>query len=231
MPILRILCYNGSLVTWTVVSFTPAKFKPLIFSVSCFALSYTANMFILRILCEFMLVCQSQNYFTTGGLPPISSSWRQAPWDSRPSVFCFNWTLAAIVLLQHPLWPGDGSFVYSCYWPSPARSFSSPRPAGLTTIFYCLRFGTSLFVASYDSQGHGGGIRPRLHTGYTRWPFITLRHGPRRKHSLSIVEKAYLLTYCLAMDVLLHAYASAGMCLPSHCLVAGLFVAVHRILN
>jgi hypothetical protein len=32
-------------------------------------------------------------------------------------------------------------------------------------IFYCLRFETSLFVASYDSQGHGGGIRPRLHTG------------------------------------------------------------------
>jgi hypothetical protein len=34
----------------------------------------------------------------------------------------------------------------------------------LATIFYCLRFETSLFVASYDSQGHGGGIRPRLHT-------------------------------------------------------------------
>jgi hypothetical protein len=34
----------------------------------------------------------------------------------------------------------------------------------LVTIFYCLRFETSLFVASYDSQGHGGGIRPRLHT-------------------------------------------------------------------
>jgi hypothetical protein len=30
---------------------------------------------------------------------------------------------------------------------------------------YCLRFETSFFVASYDSQGHGGGIRPRLHTG------------------------------------------------------------------
>jgi hypothetical protein len=26
---------------------------------------------------------QSQSYFTTGGLPPINSSWRQAPWDSR----------------------------------------------------------------------------------------------------------------------------------------------------
>jgi hypothetical protein len=33
------------------------------------------------------------------------------------------------------------------------------------TIFYCLRFETSLFIASYDLQGHGGGIRSRLHTG------------------------------------------------------------------
>jgi hypothetical protein len=30
---------------------------------------------------------QSQSYFTTGGLPPISSSWRQAPWESRPEIF------------------------------------------------------------------------------------------------------------------------------------------------
>jgi hypothetical protein len=29
---------------------------------------------------------QSQSYFTTGGLPPISSSWRQAHWDSRPDI-------------------------------------------------------------------------------------------------------------------------------------------------
>jgi hypothetical protein len=32
------------------------------------------------------------------------------------------------------------------------------------TIFYSLRFETSLFVASYDSQSQGGGIRTRLHT-------------------------------------------------------------------
>jgi hypothetical protein len=36
----------------------------------------------------------------------------------------------------------------------------------LATIFYCLRFETSHFVASYDSQGHGEGILPRLHTGF-----------------------------------------------------------------
>jgi hypothetical protein len=48
---------------------------------------------------------------------------------------------------------------------SPAQSFPGPTPVGLLTIFYCLRFETSLFVASYYSQGYGGGIRTRLHTG------------------------------------------------------------------
>jgi hypothetical protein len=32
------------------------------------------------------------------------------------------------------------------------------------TIFCCLRFETSVFVVSYDSQGHGGSIRFGLHT-------------------------------------------------------------------
>jgi hypothetical protein len=58
----------------------------------------------------------------------------------------------------------DGSLVYNSYWSSPAQSFSSPSPVGLATIFYCLRYETSLFVASYDSQGYGGGIQSRLHT-------------------------------------------------------------------
>jgi hypothetical protein len=40
--------------------------------------------------------------------------------------------------------------------------------------FYCLRLETSLFVASYDSQGHGGGSRPRLHTGME--PSVTPNH-------------------------------------------------------
>jgi hypothetical protein len=38
-------------------------------------------------------------------------------------------------------------------------------PLGLRPYFTVSDFETSLFVASYDSQGHGGGIRPRLHTG------------------------------------------------------------------
>jgi hypothetical protein len=49
--------------------------------------------------------------------------------------------------------------------PRQDQSFSGLSPVGLATIFYFLRFETSIFVASYDSEGYGGGIRPRLHTG------------------------------------------------------------------
>jgi hypothetical protein len=66
------------------------------------------------------------------------------------------------------LWREDGSVVWTFCWTSPAQSVSDPSPLGLVTIFYCLRFETFLFVASYDSQGHGGGILPRLHTGMRR---------------------------------------------------------------
>jgi hypothetical protein len=54
--ILLVLWYNGSLITCTVVSLTTAKFKPLVFSMSGFALSHTSNMFILMILYDFCLL-------------------------------------------------------------------------------------------------------------------------------------------------------------------------------
>jgi hypothetical protein len=70
------------------------------------------------------------------------------------------------------LWREDGSVVYNCCWPSQAQLFSGPSPVGPANVFYCLRFETSLFVASYDSQGYGGGIQPRFHTGFTERPLI-----------------------------------------------------------
>jgi hypothetical protein len=71
-----------------------------------------------------------------------------------------------VVFVGRLFWRGDGSVFCICCWPSPAQSFSCPSPVGLVAKIYCLRFETSLFVTSYDSQGFGGGIRPRLHTGY-----------------------------------------------------------------
>jgi hypothetical protein len=55
MSVLLILCYNRSIVTWRVISLTAPKFRPLIFSMSGFALSYTVNMVILMILYDFCL--------------------------------------------------------------------------------------------------------------------------------------------------------------------------------
>jgi hypothetical protein len=51
---------------------------------------------------------------------------------------------------------------------------------GLTTIFCGLRFETSLFVASYNSLGHGGGFQPCLDTGMN----AVLRERERERERL-----------------------------------------------
>jgi hypothetical protein len=64
-----------------------------------------------------------------------------------------------------------------------------PSPFGFVTIFYSLIFETSLFVASYDTQGHGGGIRPRLHMCLSlslRSSLYNLRKHRFHRYSLTI---------------------------------------------
>jgi hypothetical protein len=66
----------------------------------------------------------------------------------------------------------DLSFLYAA---GPRqRTFSGPSLLVLVTIFYCLRIETSLFIASYGSQGHGGNIRPRLHTDLAELEVLVL---------------------------------------------------------
>jgi hypothetical protein len=72
-----------------------------------------------------------------------------------------------------------------------SRQRSHPRvrvPLALATIFYFLRFESSIFVASYDSHGCRGGIRPSLHT-----TVIQTQHVPCRKNSFF---------YCCVMPLL-----------------------------
>jgi hypothetical protein len=71
-----------------------------------------------------------------------------------------------------------------CCWPSPAQSFSGLSPVGLVTIFYCLRFETSLFVASYDSQSYGGDIQPHTGIQFTNELLFTSAREPNRNHRL-----------------------------------------------
>jgi hypothetical protein len=64
-------------------------------------------------------------------------------------------------------------WVYNCCWSSPAQSFSGPSPAGLMTIFYCLRFGTS---PTWMARS------PYLYPPGTGWHYYTPRQwvGTRR---------------------------------------------------
>jgi hypothetical protein len=76
------ICYSGSLDAWTVVSLTTAKFKSLIFSVSGFALSYTANMLILTILYDFCLSTAQFCYIIIyiWNVSHVQIADRYAPW-------------------------------------------------------------------------------------------------------------------------------------------------------
>jgi hypothetical protein len=138
---------------------------------------------------------QSRSYFTTGGLPPISSSWRQTSWDSRPVIYFQLYTCCRSPYAISPLMRGCISN-FQLLLTSPAHAillseshgtnghillsqirdftnledqvplFISPR--NRMARLYPQVLG-SLFVASYDSQGYAGGVRPRLNTGYLTW--------------------------------------------------------------
>jgi hypothetical protein len=105
---------------------------------------------------------QSQSHIVTDG-QSVSQSRCRAPPGAYDQIFITVWQLWSCFCEAPSVTRGRVCLLYML----PAQSFSGPSPLGLETIFYCLRFETSHFVASYDSQGHGGGIRPRLHTGYS----------------------------------------------------------------
>jgi hypothetical protein len=140
-------------------------------------------------------VLQSQSYFRTGGLLPISSSWRQAPWDSWHSNFIFQlntcgyspcvtfslmtgWVCRLQLLLVLAstviLWSESrGTHDHILLF----QTRDSPSLEGQVPIFISPRTRDawlypqalgSLFVISYDSQGYSGDIRPRFHMGLSR---------------------------------------------------------------
>jgi hypothetical protein len=133
---------------------------------------------------------QGQGYIATDGRS-ISKSWCRAPSGAHDQIFIIVWQLRYFVYAAGPRqrslsrvrvpWisrpyfslsvlripfsspPTTSRVTVEVYEPVSTR-VTGPSPLGLATIFYCLSFQTSLFVPSYDSQDHGGGIRTRLHT-------------------------------------------------------------------
>jgi hypothetical protein len=90
--------------------------------------------------------------------------------------FLFLSDSCGYVDVGRPLWREDGSVVYNRCWPLPAQSFSGPSPAGLMTIFYCLRFQTPPTCRAWSMYLYPPG------TGwpsYTSWHWVPFSSPPR----------------------------------------------------
>jgi hypothetical protein len=107
------------------------------------------------------------------------------------------------------------NLLYNCFWALPEQSLLGRNPAELTAIFYCLIWDSpnleghvhvfisprnrvaklypralcSLFVDSYDSQGYGGGILTRLHTGLQSSLFNDFKDGKTLKYTWCIAHQ------------------------------------------
>jgi hypothetical protein len=127
-------------------------------------------------------------------LPPISSSWRRAPWDPRPVLFSTEhcsyspyvtssltrrWVcrLQLLLVLARAAIPGsESSRTHGPYFNVSDSRISQPGGSGPRIYTPRNRMArlqpqvlSSIFTASYDLQGYAGGIRTRLHTGKTEY--------------------------------------------------------------
>jgi hypothetical protein len=199
MPILRTLCYNGSLVTWTVVSLAAEKFKPLIFNwqlrvrvtlrLAVYHQSVRLGDKPLRLTTSIFF---STEHFRSWSLPyNILSEERMGL--SFTSADGPRQRLTELESSRDYLTTDDPSASLSCnkahIWGLRADFYYCQTVAGLlmwsalsderTGLLFTIVAGPCqrvrvpwdsrpYFAVSdlrLDSQGHGGGIRPRLHTG------------------------------------------------------------------
>jgi hypothetical protein len=116
---------------------------------------------------------QSESYVTTDG-QSASLSWYKAPIRGlRPDFFfrsAYGMRLTVTFLIP---WVALSDERTGLSFVCAAGPCQRSLPRGLVSWDSRPYFTVSdlrlLFVASYDSQGHGGGIRPRLHTGTILW--------------------------------------------------------------
>jgi hypothetical protein len=120
MPILRILCYNGSLVAWTVIRLTTAKFKPRIFYVCrrlvlcCKYFHSQDSVWLLLVACIILFY----NCLHRGVWKPCANcgpvcTFKNLQWCGEP------WFLGAAILRGRslPLIPRRGKHTRH-YWPN-----------------------------------------------------------------------------------------------------------------
>jgi hypothetical protein len=104
-------------------------------------------------------LAESESSVTTDG-QSASLSWNKVPICGLRPDFYYYQTLADLLMLGSlSLTRGQVCRLQLLLVLAGAVILMS-ESVGLATIFYCLRFETSLFVASYDSQSYSGDIQP-----------------------------------------------------------------------
>jgi hypothetical protein len=113
----------------------------------------------------FSTYSQSQSHTVTDR-QSVSKSWCRAPSGAHDQIFITIWQLQSCFCGTSSLTGGRVCLLYVLLALASAVIL---RSESFRTRDHILLSQISLFVASYDSQGHGGNIRPRLHTGYSAY--------------------------------------------------------------
>jgi hypothetical protein len=130
---------------------------PKVLSCTISYYNYEYNVIIIN---PFKPESESKPCVTTDG-QSASLSWNKAPiWGLRPDLYYCQTVAGALSLRRGRVYRLQ---LLLALVSAVVLGFES---RGTCDIFYCLKFETSVFVASYDSEDCGGGIRPRLHAEF-----------------------------------------------------------------
>jgi hypothetical protein len=94
----------------------------------------------------------------------VSKSWCQAPSGAHDQIFITVWQLRSCFHGVPSLTRGRICLLYMLLALASAV-FRGSESLGTRDHILLSQFWDFFFVASHDLQGHGGGIRPLLHTG------------------------------------------------------------------
>jgi hypothetical protein len=132
----------GDLIFWTFIQLVTTVHKSLSDTAIFFDWTLHGNYSDFQLNCH---LSQSQSHVATEG-QSVRKSWSRAPSGAHDKIFITVWHLRSC-FCEAPFLTRGRSGLYVCCWLLSAQSFSGPSPMGLATIFCCLRFETSLFVA------------------------------------------------------------------------------------
>jgi hypothetical protein len=150
---------------------------------------------------------ESESYITTDG-QSASLSLNKAPiWGLRPDYYYYQ-TIAGLLM-----WGALSDERTGLSFTTALVDASAVIFGGLMTIFYCLTFETSLFVASYDSLRRRYSTRPP-HECRNKFLFTTARRLEYKSPSRTVPLFSVILFVVTGMHLLIFVAGETGVSVP-----------------